>query len=73
MTTSSMASQPIEWVMERYQVKTDKESGILNDPNDWRREHNDSRYILDLLKRVIRVSMESVRIVQSLPKLEEIN
>lgn len=73
MTTSVNGKSAIEWVMERYQVKTDKESGILNDPNDWRREHNDSRYILDLLKRVIRVSMESVRIVQSLPKLEEIN
>lgn len=63
----------IEWVMERYQVKTDKESGLLNDPNDWRREHNDPRYILDLLRRVIRVSVETVRIVQSLPGLEEIN
>lgn len=63
----------IEWIMERYQIKTDKDSGILNDPNDWCREHNDPRYILDLLKRVIRVSIESVRIVKSLPKLEEIN
>lgn len=61
----------IEWVMERYQVKTDKESGILNDPNDWCREHHESRYILDLLKRVIRVSMETVRIIKTLPPLEE--
>lgn len=63
----------IEWIMERYQIKTDKDSGILNDPNDWCLEHDNPRYILDLLKRVIRVSIESVRIVQSLPKLEEIN
>ncbi len=63
----------IEWVMERYQVKTDKESGLLNDPNDWCREHHEPRYILGLLRRVIRVSMETVRIVQSLPGLEEIN
>ena len=61
----------IEWVMERYQVKTDKESGILNDPNDWRREHDNPRYILELLKRVIRVSMETVRIIKTLPPLEE--
>ena len=61
----------IEWVMERYQVKTDKESGILNDPNDWCREHDNPRYILDLLKRVIRVSMETVRIIKTLPPLEE--
>lgn len=63
----------IEWVMERYQVKTDKDSGILNDPNEWRREHGNSRYILDLLKRVIRVSVETVRVIKSLPPLEEIN
>ncbi|MCD7799229.1 MAG: N-6 DNA methylase, partial [Akkermansiaceae bacterium] len=63
----------IEWVMERYQVKTDKESGLLNDPNDWCREHHEPRYILGLLRRVIRVSVETVRIVQSLPGLEEIN
>lgn len=63
----------IEWIMERYQIKTDKDSGILNDPNDWCLEHDNPRYILDLLKRVIRVSMESVHIVKSLPKLEEIN
>ncbi len=61
----------IEWVMERYQVKTDKESGILNDPNDWCREHHESRYVLELLKRVIRVSMETVRIIKTLPPLEE--
>ncbi|MDR2968327.1 MAG: helicase, partial [Tannerellaceae bacterium] len=39
----------IEWIMESYQIKTHKESGIVNDPNDWAREHNKPRYILDLL------------------------
>lgn len=61
----------LEWVMERYQVTRDKDSGIPNDPNDWAREHNQPRYILDLLKRVIRVSVETVRIVKSLPALNE--
>lgn len=59
----------IEWVMERYQVSTDKDSGIKNDPNDWCREHNDPAYILNLVKRVIRVSMETNQIVCSLPPI----
>ena len=59
----------IEWVMERYQIKTDKESGITNDPNDWAIEHNQPRYILDLLLSVITVSMETNKIIENLPKL----
>ncbi len=59
----------VEWVMERYQVKVDKASKIKNDPNDWSREVEDPRYILDLLGRVVRVSVETVRIVDSLPPL----
>lgn len=59
----------IEWVMERYQIKTDKDSGITNDPNDWAIEHNQPRYILDLLLSVITVSMETNKIVENLPKL----
>jgi predicted helicase len=61
----------IEWIMERYQVTRDKDSGIVNDPNDWCREHNQPRYILDLISRVIRVSMETIKIVKSLPALNE--
>lgn len=59
----------IEWVMDRYQVTKDKVSAIVDDPNDWCREHNDPAYILNLLKRVIRVSMETVKIVGGLPSL----
>jgi len=59
----------IEWVMERYQVTTDKDSGIRNDPNDWCVEHGDPRYIVDLVKRVVRVSVETARIVNGLPSL----
>jgi predicted helicase len=60
----------IEWVMERYQVTTDKASGITNDPNKWCAEQGNPRYIVDLLKRVVRVSVETVRLVASLPKLD---
>jgi predicted helicase len=48
----------LEWVMERYQVTTDKDSGILNDPNEW---SADPRYI--------RVSLETMKIVRALPAL----
>ena len=61
----------LEWVMERYQITVDKDSGIRNDPNDWAREHNQPRYILDLIKRLIRVSLETMKIVESLPALNE--
>jgi predicted helicase len=61
----------IEWVMERYQVTRDRDSGITNDPNDWAREAKLARYIVDLVKRVVRVSLESVRIVNGLPALNE--
>ena len=58
----------IEWIMERYQVTIDKASGIKNDPNQW---SEDPRYIVDLLKRIVRVSLESVRLIRGLPTLNE--
>lgn len=61
----------IEWVMERYQVTRDKDSGIVNDPNDWCKEHNQPRYIVDLIGRIVRVSMETMKIVKGLPPLNE--
>ena len=59
----------LAWVMERYQVTVDKDSGIRNDPNDWSREHQDPQYILRLIEQVVRVSVETVRIVNALPGL----
>ena len=58
----------LEWVMERYAVMIDKDSGIKNDPNLWA---EDPRYILDLIKRIVRVSIETVRIIKKLPALKE--
>lgn len=60
----------IEWVMERYAVKTDPASQITNDPNDWCREHDDPKYIYNLLLRLITVSLETMKIIRSLPKLK---
>lgn len=60
----------IEWVMERYAVSVDKSSGIKNDPNEW---STDPRYIVDLVKRIVRVSVETARIVKGLPALAEMS
>ena len=60
----------IEWVMERYQVTVNKDSGIVNDPNKWLEECGDERYIVDLILKVVTVSMETLKIVSSLPKLD---
>lgn len=59
----------IEWIMERYQVTTHPESGIKNDPNDWADEAGNPRYILELLLSIINVSVQTVDIVNGLPKI----
>ncbi len=58
---------PIEWVIDQYEVKKDKNSGIKNDPNEYA---DNPRYVLDLLKRVITVSIETNKIVNNLPDFE---
>ena len=60
----------IEWIMERYQIMTHKESGIVNDPNDWSKETGNPRYILDLLLSVINVSVQTMKIVENLPDVK---
>jgi predicted helicase len=55
----------LEWVIDQYQVSTDKRSGITNDPN----RDDDKEYILRLIGQVITVSLETVKIVNRLPDL----
>ena len=57
----------IEWIMDQYQVKTDKKSGIIDDPNDY---SDDEKYIFNLLLRIINVSIQTVELINSLPKFE---
>ena len=57
----------IEWIIDQYQVKTDKKSGITDDPNDY---SEDEKYIFNLLLRIINVSVQTVDLVNSLPKFE---
>ena len=56
----------LDWVIDQYQVSTDKRSGITSDPNGY---SDDERYIVDLVERVVRVSVETVGIVNSLKAL----
>jgi predicted helicase len=60
----------LEWIMERYAVTTHKDSGIVNDPNVWCVEMGNERYIVDLVKRIVRISVESVKIIEGLPVVE---
>ena len=59
----------IEWIMERYAISQDSKSLIINDPNAWSREHKNPTYIFDLLLSVINLSVQTVDIVNKLPKL----
>ena len=55
----------LEGVVDQYRVKTDKRSGIVNDPN----RADEPRYIVDLIARVIHISLQTVKIVKNLPAL----
>lgn len=55
----------LDWIIDQYQVSTDKRSGITNDPN----RLDDEEYIVRLIKQVITVSLETVKIVKNLPDL----
>ena len=65
LTTGLGIGRPLEWVIDQYRVKTDKRSGIVNDPN----LADDPRYIVKLIGKVIAVSLETVEIVEKLPDL----
>lgn len=54
----------LEWIIDQYRVKTDKRSGIVNDPNN----PDDPDYIVRLIKKIVTVSLETVQIVKGLPK-----
>jgi predicted helicase len=53
----------LDWVIDQYQTSTDKRSGITSDPNN----PDDEEYIVRLVGQVVRVSVETVKIVRALP------
>lgn len=56
----------LDWIIDQYQVTTDKRSGIVNDPN----REDDPEYIVRLIGQMVTVSLETVKIVNSLPEVE---
>lgn len=60
----------LDWVVDSYRIKTDKKSGISNDPNDWADEQENETYVTDLIGQVTRVSMETLAVVAGLPQLD---
>ena len=56
----------IEWIIDQYRVKTDKKSGITDDPNEY---SDDPKYIFNLLLRIINVSVQTVDLINQLPPL----
>ena len=57
---------PIEWFIDRYRITRDSHSGIVNDPNNWFDSPED---LISSLKRIVYLSLETVRIVEALPNL----
>lgn len=57
----------IEWIIDQYQVKRDKKSGIVDDPNEF---SNDPKYIFNLLLSIINVSMQTLELIDALPEFE---
>ena len=57
----------IEWIIDQYKVKTDKKSGITDDPNEF---SDNPKYILNLLLSVITVSMRTLELIEELPEFE---
>jgi predicted helicase len=60
----------VDWIIDRWRVTTDSKSGIVNDVNQWGLEQDYPRYIVDLVKRVVAVSIRTVQIVSQLPELD---
>ena len=56
----------LEWLIDQYRIKTDKRSGITNDPN----RPDDPDYIVRLIKQIVTVSLETAKLINSLPELE---
>ena len=55
---------PLGWLLDRYRITQDRESGIVNDPNDW---FTDPRDLLAAIRRIVHLSVETVRIVDAPP------
>ena len=62
---------PLDWAVDRYQISTDTKSGIVKDPNLW--APGNPRYIPDLIKRLVTLSIESLNLINALPTFDPSN
>ena len=69
-TPPTVSTWPYEWTINCYHVKTDKASGIVNDPSDFLREQGCPDAVVDLIKRLVTVSMRTRELLATLPPLE---
>ena len=60
----------LEWVMYNYKYDVDKNTNIINDPNDWCKEHNNEKYIFNLVLSIIEVSLQTLEILKDTPKID---
>lgn len=61
---------PLEWLVDRYQIRTNPDSQILNDPNLWGEEHGDSSYLLTLIGRLVTVGVRTSQLYREFGHLE---
>ena len=59
---------PLEWMIDRYKITQDKKSGIVNDPNDYFREVDNPRYLADLIRSLVTVTMRTIELTKALPE-----
>ena len=64
-THSRAKRTPLEWFIDRYRIARDKKSGIVNNPNGW---FGDPRELIEVVCRIVHVSVESTHIVKALPE-----
>lgn len=62
----------VDWILERWQARQDKKTGTLSDPNEWISQQGNPRYLVELLGRIVTMSLATVEIVNNLPGMEEI-
>ena len=55
---------PLEWFIDRYKIKKDTDSGILNDPNGW---FQNPRDLITAIERIVHISVKSTKIIEGLP------
>lgn len=59
----------IEWNMDRYQVTVNRATGTKYNPNEW---SDNPCHIVDLLRKIVYVSIETARVVKAMPPLNEL-